>query len=58
MKINKSLLKRLKKLSNKQLLIEAQSFKILNRNTAYSTPSFQTNYETVLYELKLRGLMK
>jgi hypothetical protein len=59
MKINKALAKRLKKLSNKELLIEAQSFKILNRVEPYSSSNkFQLNYNTVLEELKLRNLLK
>jgi hypothetical protein len=58
-KINKSLLSRLKKLTNQELLLKAQVFKILNMNMDFSSNnSFQKNYETILSELKLRGLLK
>jgi len=53
---NKALLKRLEKLDNKTLLIQAQQFKILNR--VYSGSNFQRNYNTILLELDKRGLLQ
>ena len=54
--INKSFAKRLKKYTDKELLAEAQSFKVLAR--VYTFPAFHRNYNTILRELKNRGLMK
>jgi len=54
--INKTMLKRLKKLSNKELLDKAQAFKIGAR--VYSDANFERNYDTILFELKERNLMR
>ena len=54
--INNTLLKKLRKLSNKDLLTLGQAYKIENRSN--STNSFQTNYNTMLYELRIRRLLR
>lgn len=52
--MNKSLLKRLKKMSSNELLGEAKGFKVMN--VVYSDKRFRRNYETILFELKERKL--
>lgn len=54
-KINKALSLRLKKLTNKELLIQGQFYKVCNR--VYNNSSFQRDYNTILNELKARGLL-
>jgi len=51
--LNQTMLKRLKKLSDQELLQKAQAFKVGNR--VYSDANFQRNYDTVLFELNERG---
>jgi len=53
--INKTLLKRLELMSNKELLVLAQSYKIENR--VNNTSTFQRNYNTILFELEKRKLL-
>jgi len=54
--INKAMLKRLKNLSDRDLLIKAQAFKVANH--VYSNNSFQRNYDTLIHELKERNLLR
>jgi len=54
-KINKTLLKRLELMSNKELLILARVYKIENR--VNNTSTFQRNYNTILSELEKRKLL-
>ena len=55
-KINKTMMKKIRKLNNKTLLQTAQVYKMENR--VNSSSSFQRDYDTVLMEVKRRGLMK
>lgn len=60
-KINKSFLKRLKGLSNKELSWKAQAFKLQNRvidSPVTQSKSFQRNYDTLLFEAERRGMLK
>jgi len=57
--INKEFLKRLKQITNKELLATAYSFKIQNRvcdSPITRSKSFQRNYDTLIVELKERKL--
>ena len=54
--INNAFLKRLKKLSNKELILKLKAFKVANQ--VYSNFRFQRNYETILYEGIERGFVK
>jgi len=54
MAINKTLQKKLQKLSNDQLLRVAQGYKF--ENMVNSSSRFQKNYDTVILELKKRKL--
>lgn len=59
--INKAFLKRLKLLSNEEILNKAMCFKAQNRvmdSNITRSKSFQKNYDTIIEELKLRGLYK
>lgn len=55
-RINKSLLKRIESKSDKDLLEIANAFKVANR--VYTGTKFWTNYDTILFELKRRNLLK
>ena len=55
-KINKTLLKSFENTTDESLLVMAKCYKIENR--VNSSRNFQINYDTILYELKERGLLK
>ena len=57
--INKTLLKKLKQTTNPELVTLAQSYKIQNRTQEVSNSKrFQTNYNTIINELKERNLIR
>ena len=56
MEINKAFLKRLEKRTNEELLITATAFKLENHTN--SSVSFQKNYNTLIFELQKRKLIK
>ena len=57
--INKTLLKKLKQTTNPELVTLAQSYKIQNRaQEASNSKRFQTNYNTIINELKERNLIR
>lgn len=54
--VNKALLGRLKKITNKELLQAGHFCKV--QNMVDSSTNFQRDYDTVLQELKERGLLR